>query len=407
MRASAFDPPSIPPAFWERPDVCQALRKRDMGALFRLLRQYTGLSQTRIGTAVGLGQGRISEVVNGIRGIRHAHVFERIADGLDMPDHARILLGLSPRQITRQHAPAQHHASPARPGHRAAPADHRGPQHRQHRRPRPAGRNRQHPAPGPPPRRTRRRRQARSPHQPRRDRPALLPAPWEPPAARRGPGRRLRPGRMAGHRHGPPAPRLGALRARHRRRPRSRRPLPARLRRGGAGLRPAGPAPPGRSARHGPGRLRRDPHRHPAPGPRLATRRRSRDGRRSRARIDLPNSPRQRRPGNRPRPGQRGPSLPRPQRDPPSPLARQLPGHLRRPADSRRPQHRTRPRWTTASPAPKQACAATWPPPCTSAASKTKPSSHLKRARELAQVTGSARQRRRIRDLSKRIAKAA
>ena len=33
--------------------------------------------------------------------------------------------------------------------------------------------------------------------------------------------------------------------------------------------------------------------------------------------------------------------------------------------------------------------------------------SHLKRAKELAQVTGSARQRRRIRDLSKRIGTAA
>jgi DNA-binding SARP family transcriptional activator len=32
---------------------------------------------------------------------------------------------------------------------------------------------------------------------------------------------------------------------------------------------------------------------------------------------------------------------------------------------------------------------------------------HLKQARDLAQVTGSARQRRRVRDLSKRIAKAA
>jgi Flp pilus assembly protein TadD len=32
---------------------------------------------------------------------------------------------------------------------------------------------------------------------------------------------------------------------------------------------------------------------------------------------------------------------------------------------------------------------------------------HLKKARELAQVTGSARQRRRIRDLARRIAKAA
>jgi tetratricopeptide (TPR) repeat protein len=100
MRPSAFDPPAIPAAFWERPDVCQALRQRDMGALFRLLCQYTGLSQMRIATVVSLSQGRISEVINGIRNIRDAKVFERIADGLAMPDHARLLLGLSPRQIT-------------------------------------------------------------------------------------------------------------------------------------------------------------------------------------------------------------------------------------------------------------------------------------------------------------------
>ena len=114
MPPSAFDPPSIPPAFWERPDVCQALRKRDMGALFRLLCQYTGLSQMRIATAVGLGQGRISEIINGVRNIRDAKVFERIADGLDMPDHARILLGLSPRQITARTRPRS--ITPARPG---------------------------------------------------------------------------------------------------------------------------------------------------------------------------------------------------------------------------------------------------------------------------------------------------
>jgi tetratricopeptide (TPR) repeat protein len=98
MRASAFDPPSIPPGFWERPEVGRALRKRDMGALFRLLRDYAGLSQTRIGTAVELGQGRVSEVVNGTRAIAATHVFERIANGLGMPDEARIQLGLSPRR---------------------------------------------------------------------------------------------------------------------------------------------------------------------------------------------------------------------------------------------------------------------------------------------------------------------
>lgn len=114
MRPSAFDPPSIPAAFWERPDVCQALRRRDIGALFRLLCQYTGLSQMRIATAVGLGQGRISEVINGIRKIRDAKVFERTADGLDMPDHARIMLGLSPRQILASAPPRT--TTSARPG---------------------------------------------------------------------------------------------------------------------------------------------------------------------------------------------------------------------------------------------------------------------------------------------------
>jgi tetratricopeptide (TPR) repeat protein len=69
-----------------------------MGALFTLLRDYAGLSQTRIGTATELGQGRVSEVVNGIRDIAATHVFERIADGLAMPDQARLHLGLSPRQ---------------------------------------------------------------------------------------------------------------------------------------------------------------------------------------------------------------------------------------------------------------------------------------------------------------------
>ena len=98
MRASAFDPPSIPAEFWARPSVAQALTKRDMGALFRLLRQYTGLSQTRIATATGIPQGRVSELIRDKRAVGAAHVFERIANGLDMPDVARVALGLAPHQ---------------------------------------------------------------------------------------------------------------------------------------------------------------------------------------------------------------------------------------------------------------------------------------------------------------------
>src|SRR5260370_32171186 len=59
MRDSAFGPVTIPAEFWSRPDVTQALTHRDFGELFRLLTQWTGLSQTRIGAATGNAQGRI------------------------------------------------------------------------------------------------------------------------------------------------------------------------------------------------------------------------------------------------------------------------------------------------------------------------------------------------------------
>src|ERR1700678_2995209 len=110
MRASAFDPPAIPPGFWERAEVRQALRKRDVGSLFRLVKESAGLSNIRLGAAVGLTQGRIGEVINGTRRIAATHVFERIADGLAMPDSARLLLGLSPRHpaaLTRPARPAR------------------------------------------------------------------------------------------------------------------------------------------------------------------------------------------------------------------------------------------------------------------------------------------------------------
>jgi predicted XRE-type DNA-binding protein len=65
MRDSAFGPPAIPPQFWARPDVRSALISHDVGAVFRLLRQHTGISQTRIGTAVDMAQGRVSNIERG------------------------------------------------------------------------------------------------------------------------------------------------------------------------------------------------------------------------------------------------------------------------------------------------------------------------------------------------------
>ena len=276
-----------------------------------------------------------------------------------------------------------------------------------HGYPRPPGRNRHHPAAGPSPWRTRRGGQARSPHQPRRDQPALLPAPGQPPAARRGPGRRLRPGRVAGHRHGTPAPRLGSLRTRHRRRPRSRRHLPAGLRRPGS--RPTScstcTARKKRWPWSGP------PTTRPTPPSRIRY-----------AAGCAPPKPRW------PPPPDRNPPAAKPWTAPPAKSATA-------PAATTSPTSpSTRPTW----PAGAATALSTFGDPqtadelntaldamdgsftraeaglrCDLAAAlhvrgeQDEARHHLKRARELAQVTGSARQRRRIRDLSKRIGKAA
>jgi len=98
MRGSAFDPPAIPADFWARPDVRDALRQRNIGGLLRLLRKWAGLSQTRIATATGVAQGRLSEYATGKHMVTAVNVWERVADGLEMPDAARAFLGLAPRQ---------------------------------------------------------------------------------------------------------------------------------------------------------------------------------------------------------------------------------------------------------------------------------------------------------------------
>ncbi|MFG6193635.1 helix-turn-helix domain-containing protein [Nonomuraea sp. JJY05] len=93
--------------------------------MFRLIRQYAGCSQTRIGVAVGLSQGKVSEIMKGAVQVTSLEVFERVADGLHMPDPAHMTLGLAPQrpspQVTHQetgpprdvdvHAPTKYLAS--------------------------------------------------------------------------------------------------------------------------------------------------------------------------------------------------------------------------------------------------------------------------------------------------------
>ena len=96
-----MDPITIPPSLWSRPDALTALQSRDIGHLFRLVRQYAGASQTQIAIACGMTQGKVSEYMKrGGRQVLTLEVFERIADGLAMPDEARMALGLAPRAFT-------------------------------------------------------------------------------------------------------------------------------------------------------------------------------------------------------------------------------------------------------------------------------------------------------------------
>lgn len=87
---------TVPTSFWQRDDVSRALFQRNVPSLLRLVQRFSGVSQARLATAVGVGQGRINEIVHGRRQVTQLDVFERIANGLRMPDQARVLMGLAP-----------------------------------------------------------------------------------------------------------------------------------------------------------------------------------------------------------------------------------------------------------------------------------------------------------------------
>lgn len=100
MSGRTSDPIVIPSSLWQRPQMTQALVSRDIRTVFHLLRQYTGASQTQIAIACGMTQGKVSETMKkGGRQVTTLEVFERIADGLQMPDTARMTLGLAPRNL--------------------------------------------------------------------------------------------------------------------------------------------------------------------------------------------------------------------------------------------------------------------------------------------------------------------
>ncbi|MET8000985.1 XRE family transcriptional regulator [Nonomuraea glycinis] len=95
MQNGAFDPIELPAAVWDQDETRDILKNRDIARLFGLASKY-GASQVRIGTATGLGQPRVNKILNGGGAVKELAVIERVAAGLRLPDHARMLLGLAP-----------------------------------------------------------------------------------------------------------------------------------------------------------------------------------------------------------------------------------------------------------------------------------------------------------------------
>ena len=98
MPGSFWEGVTIPAWAWERKETRRVLRERDIAGLLRLAQAH-GASQTRIASVSGIAQGRVSEILSGKRTVSSLHLIERIADGLTMPDPARVLFGLAPRQF--------------------------------------------------------------------------------------------------------------------------------------------------------------------------------------------------------------------------------------------------------------------------------------------------------------------
>lgn len=98
-RRKVFDPGTTPASFWRRQDVQVVLARRDIAELFRCyLSEFSECTQTQLAL---LTEHDRSDVSNWVRGTRQGRVSDievltRIAEGLRMPDEARILMGLAP-----------------------------------------------------------------------------------------------------------------------------------------------------------------------------------------------------------------------------------------------------------------------------------------------------------------------
>lgn len=112
-RRKHFDPGEVDVGFWRARAVQEALARRDVGMLFRAyLHAHPSCTQTQLAWMTEHDRSDISNFVRGTRKgtVTDIEVLTRIADGLDLPDDARLLLGLAPTHIGHP-APSQQPAT--------------------------------------------------------------------------------------------------------------------------------------------------------------------------------------------------------------------------------------------------------------------------------------------------------
>lgn len=75
----------VPKGFWDSSGAQEAAGRLDAGALVRLLRSRTGLSQEAIGRLTGLSQSMVSQLESGKRDLKDVVKLRRFLDGLGAP----------------------------------------------------------------------------------------------------------------------------------------------------------------------------------------------------------------------------------------------------------------------------------------------------------------------------------
>ena len=103
------DTPPIDPALYRREHVRRVLAERDIGGLFRVLRDDAGLNQRTIAGLVGMSQSEVSEILKG-RKVRDVTVLERSPRDWASPAStwASPTASVTPTLAMRHHSRGQH-----------------------------------------------------------------------------------------------------------------------------------------------------------------------------------------------------------------------------------------------------------------------------------------------------------